>query len=169
MVLRAVSTNAFALQWAAESLRDDDEVVIAAVTRDGWSFQWASNRLKHDRDFVLGAVRTRGHALLYAADCLRRDRQIVECAERTHPCARFYAIVGNCDIARHERTAFLSSCVSATEVPTRVPCVATIGRRFNASHLIQFFGFLRFLARSARIQFCSYFVFLVRVACPYSF
>ena len=60
-----------ALEFAAEALHDDEEVVIAAVRQNGYALQWATPRLRADKEVVTEAVRQRGAALGYASTALR--------------------------------------------------------------------------------------------------
>ncbi len=59
MVRFAVCRDGSALQFAAEELRADKEVVLAAVAMDGWALKYAAKNLQADKDVVLAAgVRT---------------------------------------------------------------------------------------------------------------
>ena len=115
VVLKAVSSNQDALQYASEGLRRskdfvlpviaqhgyslrlldwdlraDPDVVLAAVTDKGRSFQYADDTLKRDKAFVLQVVAVDGRALEYASSELRGDAEVAEVAVAQNPkAARF--------------------------------------------------------------------------------
>ena len=51
-MLAAVQQNVYALQFAAEELKKDREVVLAAVQQNGGALQYAAEELKKDREVV---------------------------------------------------------------------------------------------------------------------
>ena len=69
--------NGLALQYEAESLKADFDIVLAAVEQNGRALQYAAEPLKADREIVLAAVVQCGGALRYAAEPLRADREVV--------------------------------------------------------------------------------------------
>ncbi len=77
----AVTENGYALEYAAEHLRANKEIVKAAGT-DGYAtcaLEYAVEHLKADRDIVMAAVTADGGALLlYAAEDLKGDREMVK-------------------------------------------------------------------------------------------
>ena len=77
MVLAAVARDGSALQFAADALKGDREVVLAAVEHDGWALEFATDALKGDREVVRAAVEQDGWALEFAADEMRGDREVV--------------------------------------------------------------------------------------------
>jgi hypothetical protein len=116
VVLKAVSSNQDALQYASEGLRRskdfvlpvvaqhgyslrlldwdlraDPDVVLAAVTDKGRSFQYADDTLKRDKAFVLQVVAVDGRALEYASSELRGDAEVVEVAVAQNPKAAKFA------------------------------------------------------------------------------
>ena len=62
----AVEKNGLLLQYAADELRADAEVVFAAVQQNGWALLHGSEELRSDRDIVLAAVQQNGRALQHA-------------------------------------------------------------------------------------------------------
>ena len=96
-----VKKDGLALEWAADSLRADREVVLAAVRKGAFALEFAANSLKRDRSFILEAVSTNGYALACAPK-FQGDRQIVETAVREDGSALEYAsdeLRGNKDVA----------------------------------------------------------------------
>ena len=106
----AVQRNGGALQYAAEPLKSDREIVLAAVKsggdwpahmatlwlheavqRNGGALSYAAAPLKADREIVLAAVQRYGFALKYAATPLEDDREIVLAAVQQHGEALYYA------------------------------------------------------------------------------
>ena len=56
MVLGGVQKSGYAIEYAAEELQADKEVVLAAVQQDGWVLQYAVEALRADKEIVLAAV-----------------------------------------------------------------------------------------------------------------
>ncbi|CAB9523686.1 expressed unknown protein [Seminavis robusta] len=79
LVMAAVQASPYpwCLQWAAEPLNDDEEIVMAAVESCGGSLEFASERLKASRDIVLVAVRQDPRSIQFAADQLKANRKVV--------------------------------------------------------------------------------------------
>ena len=75
-VLDAVRAGS-AIDHAAETLKDDIEIIKAAVARSGFALKEASARLRDDSEVVTIAVQSRGLALEYASDELRSDQKVV--------------------------------------------------------------------------------------------
>ncbi|CAE8695392.1 unnamed protein product [Polarella glacialis] len=71
-----------ALQYAADSLRSDKDLVLIAVACNGRALQYTSAELRADREVVLAAVRQNWAALRSAAPELRAEREIVSEALR---------------------------------------------------------------------------------------
>jgi len=71
------------LAHSVDSIRDDEEVVLAAVAKHGESLQHASERLRGKRNVALAACSNNGDALRYCSDDLRQDRSLVLRACRT--------------------------------------------------------------------------------------
>ena len=88
LVTAAVHNNGLALRFAAELLRGDKEVVLAAIQNDSFALEFAGTELAKDREVVLAAV-TRptssscGLAIRYAAEELRAQDDVVLAAVRT--------------------------------------------------------------------------------------
>ena len=57
------------------------EDVLAAVAQNGWALQFAADELKEDKKFVLAAVAQDGRALEFAADELKKDKEVVLAAK----------------------------------------------------------------------------------------
>lgn len=73
IVLYAVSSFGYALEYASPALRNDKEVVMTAVNENGLALQYASPEMRADFDVLRIAIR-HPRALQYA---IRPDRQIV--------------------------------------------------------------------------------------------
>ena len=76
-MLQAVRQHGHALQFAAEELRGNHEVVLEAVRQDGYALQLSSEELRGDRESFLDRVREKGFVLRNTSDDLKRDREIV--------------------------------------------------------------------------------------------
>jgi hypothetical protein len=59
--------NCRLVQYADESIRSDQEVMLEAIKKDAYAFTYASDDLQNNRDFVLSAVRINGLAVRYAS------------------------------------------------------------------------------------------------------
>jgi len=79
------------LQFASPELRSDAAIVLAAVSSDAYAAAYASASLCADRNFMLAVVSKAGLALEYATPELRADRTIVLRAVSTNPFALMYA------------------------------------------------------------------------------
>eukprot|EP00439_Symbiodinium_sp_Y106_P034613 s6177_g4.t1 len=77
-VREAVRQNGMALQYAAEEMRLDRDVVLNAVQSDGLALQFASGPALMD------------HAVVLAADSMKKNREIMEKAVTTSPKALAY-------------------------------------------------------------------------------
>ena len=78
VVLAAVSQNEFALRYADEELMTKDkEVMLAAVSKYGMWLEYASAELQADKEVVLAAVSQNGYALGFASYKLKQDREVV--------------------------------------------------------------------------------------------
>merc|ERR1719326_832723 len=65
------------LAHSIESIRDDEEVVLAAVTKHGEALQHASDRLRAKRNVAVAACSSNGDALRYCSLELCKDRDLV--------------------------------------------------------------------------------------------
>lgn len=83
-VKTAVKQKGWLLQFAADELRDDFEIVANAVQQDGCALQYASERLRQDGEFLktiipvapgTPAKNKTASAFQYAAPVLRANRQ----------------------------------------------------------------------------------------------
>ena len=79
VVQAAVSQNGLALKFAAKDVAADMEVALAAVSQCGRAFQYCADLLQTDRAFALSAVQANGHSLKYIAEELQ-DEEIVRVA-----------------------------------------------------------------------------------------
>jgi hypothetical protein len=77
IVLAAVKANGNALKFAAKELRSDREIVLAAVIKNGSALECTAEELKSDREIVFAAVLNDGSALEFAVEELKSDREIV--------------------------------------------------------------------------------------------
>ena len=77
LVLKAIKTNNFILEYININLLKDKEIILVAVEKNGWSLKYASIDLKNDKDVVLEAVKQYGNALQYASTDLKNDKDIV--------------------------------------------------------------------------------------------
>jgi predicted RNA-binding protein (virulence factor B family) len=82
VVLAAVAKYGESLQHASDRLRAKRNVAIAACSHNGDALRYCSAELRQDRDLVLRACRTSGNALKHASDELRNDREVVLAAVR---------------------------------------------------------------------------------------
>lgn len=84
LVLKAVqrSHRAQCLQFASDTLRDDNEVVYYAARQDGRAMQYASERLRNDKDFLKAIMSIPRHFYIvrYASKLLDDEDFILEIA-----------------------------------------------------------------------------------------
>ncbi|CAE7365281.1 CPK26 [Symbiodinium natans] len=80
IVLAAVESCGWALEFASSLLRTDPSVVLRAVRSDALALEFASEALRRDSGIVLEAVSRNGWALCFASEELRRSREIVMAA-----------------------------------------------------------------------------------------
>jgi len=73
----AVRDDFTTLQFAADRLRADREVVLSAVREDGLMLEYAAEKLKRDRDLALIAIEQDWRAMQFLPDDLRADRKLV--------------------------------------------------------------------------------------------
>ena len=64
VILAAVKSNGYALEYASPELRNNKDVVMTAVQNDGHALQFASEELRSDIDVVLAAVQRSGDWML---------------------------------------------------------------------------------------------------------
>lgn len=76
-----------AIQYAAEELRADRDMVLEAAGHNGLLLQYASEELRADKAFVLQLCELDGRALKYVSAELRNDREVVLTAVRQHGAA----------------------------------------------------------------------------------
>lgn len=91
VVLAAVQSYGWALQYASKELRGDREVVLVAVKNFGGALRYASKELKEDREIVLTAVQNFGGELRYAGDELKKDPIVVLAAVKNYRNAFMWA------------------------------------------------------------------------------
>jgi len=80
IVLAAVKSRGYALQFASDTLKSDGEIVLAAVKDEGDALQYAADNLRSDKEVVHAAVKQRGAALQYAKDGLNQDPEFLKAA-----------------------------------------------------------------------------------------
>ena len=61
--MEAIKTSSMALEYADNSLKKDNEVVMASVSQNGYALTFADDSLKKDREVVMASVKTNGNAL----------------------------------------------------------------------------------------------------------
>lgn len=66
----------YSLQYAADNLKKDREVVLAAVKKNGSNIRFADDTLKKDREIVLTALKN-SEVLFFVDASLKADREIV--------------------------------------------------------------------------------------------
>ena len=91
MVLHAVTAHGHALEYAADELKDDEEIALAAVRQDGNSLQFCSEALRGSRDVALAAVVQTGGAVRWAGPALLADKGFILAALSVCPHALAYA------------------------------------------------------------------------------
>jgi len=77
IVIAAVHNSGHALQYASENLRANKTIVLAAVMQAASSFLFSHDSIKSDKDVVLAAVRKDGSLLKHADNSLRADKDVV--------------------------------------------------------------------------------------------
>jgi CxxC motif-containing protein len=77
VVLKAVSNTGWALEFASSKLKNDKEVVMAAVSNYAWALQFASDELINDKEFILTAVSVDDDAFKYTSDELKNDKEVI--------------------------------------------------------------------------------------------
>lgn len=81
-LLKELSIDSSALEFASERLKNNRDIVMYAVERYGCALAFAGEKLRDDREIVLTAVRQDGIALAFASLNLRADYRIVSEAVR---------------------------------------------------------------------------------------
>ena len=76
--MTAVSKDGAALEYAAEELKADREIVMTAVSEDGWALEFVAEALRGDREIVMTAVSENGSALEYATKDLKEDEGMLQ-------------------------------------------------------------------------------------------
>ena len=76
VVMEALRQEVSALQFAAQRLRDDRELMLLAVRRDGQALRFCSARLRGDVELVIEAVKQDGRAIVHGAPEVRGSRQL---------------------------------------------------------------------------------------------
>jgi phosphoglycolate phosphatase-like HAD superfamily hydrolase len=76
-LLKELTVDGSALEFANESLRNKRHIILYAVSRYGCALAFASESLRSDREIVLTAVRQDGIALAFASQNLRADYTVV--------------------------------------------------------------------------------------------
>eukprot|EP00971_Amphidinium_carterae_P041499 814841-Amphidinium_carterae.1 len=82
IVLVAVQDDGHALQYATEALRGDHKIVLAAVQKDGGALRYATEAVRADPEIVQAAVQEYEFAFRFAADCLLEDANFATEANR---------------------------------------------------------------------------------------
>jgi len=72
------------LEFAADSLQADPEIVLAAVKNKGSALVYADVSLRRDRKFMLAAVKADGWAFQFADASIKADREIALTAVRAN-------------------------------------------------------------------------------------
>eukprot|EP00929_Paragymnodinium_shiwhaense_P082570 TRINITY_DN43547_c0_g1_i4.p1 TRINITY_DN43547_c0_g1~~TRINITY_DN43547_c0_g1_i4.p1 ORF type:complete len:253 (+),score=44.31 TRINITY_DN43547_c0_g1_i4:51-809(+) len=90
IVLEAMRTCGYALQYADPSLQDDPVIVSVAVGQNPWALEFVSERWKADRALVLGTVEQNGLVLKHADETLRADKEVVLAAVKENGMALQY-------------------------------------------------------------------------------
>ena len=125
-MLRAVQRNGFALEFASEAVRDNEDVVQRAVSHFGPALAYASERLRGDLNVVMCAVGTWGYALEYAADALRDHTGVVMLAISASGEALQYAserLRGETDVVMHAVSKRGSALQYAAEALRGMPVI----------------------------------------------
>ena len=89
--MAAVQQHGFALSYASNALKGDQEVVLAAMNQIFLALEFASAALLTDRGFILTAVQKNGFALSYASVNDRDDPDVVMPAVKQNGLALRYA------------------------------------------------------------------------------
>ena len=76
-------------------LAADAELVMLAVKSDGYALEWAGDLLKDSFDVVMAAVTNDGYALKYASETLRANDEIIKAAVAENADAAEFAIRGD--------------------------------------------------------------------------
>ena len=77
VVIAAIKENPRALLFISFKLHDNIKVFIAAVTQNGYLLEWAPDTLKDNEDVVLEAVNNKGSSLRFASERLKDNEQVV--------------------------------------------------------------------------------------------
>ena len=72
-VLEAVRTQGNLLEFAAENLKDDEEIVRKALENNGEAMEFASDRLKNNKEIILLAIKNAPWTACYASERLKGD------------------------------------------------------------------------------------------------
>jgi hypothetical protein len=91
VVLEAVKSNGYALEFAPRALQDDFEIVLAAVNHSGGAIEHASSELMSNRDIVLAAAEGDGYALAHVPNHLKTEKSFILHAVEHHGEALEYA------------------------------------------------------------------------------
>ena len=77
MIIKAVSHNGNALEYASDELKNDYNIVMKALSNNGNALQYASDEIRNDRNIVMFAIENSSFALEYASDELQNDREVI--------------------------------------------------------------------------------------------
>ncbi|CAE7935443.1 unnamed protein product, partial [Symbiodinium necroappetens] len=80
VVLKALKSDGWALQWASEELRRDKDVIFKALKKEVRSLQFVAEDLLSDRDFCLEAISKNGLAYEFADPEVKADREVARAA-----------------------------------------------------------------------------------------
>ena len=87
LVIMAVSSCPYALEFASDRLKDDEEVVSIAIQKIGRSLVYASERLKKDKEWIQRAFDANGAAFIVDDEAAKifnflDAKMVKECARR---------------------------------------------------------------------------------------
>jgi hypothetical protein len=92
VVLRAVKKNGNALKFADESLKSDPEFMLKSINATYFSLDYASENLKNDKEFILKAIKqSTGKILQFTGEKMKQDKEIVIEAVKTDSCSLKFA------------------------------------------------------------------------------
>ena len=127
-----------ALEYAAEPLRADRELVLEAVRQNGRALEFAGKPLKADRELVLEAVRQEGVALEYADQLLQADPLLHESSVAANPFAVRGTICPVCTVfelsAVEDRIRYEAAWGVGGRVSRTAKGLADLGRHIGQAH-----------------------------------
>ena len=81
-VLSKVKQNGYALYYASDELKNNEEIVKEAVKQKGLALKFASKRLQDDEEIVREAIKQDEWAFPYVSEKLKNNEEIVKIAIR---------------------------------------------------------------------------------------